>query len=550
MKSQITNRNTDRIRFLCGMNSNAWRSLAIAVLLLLVPVSYASAQGGTTCSDPPGIADLCPSPQYRSGASGTSQFSSYNANLTGSPLGDAHILNPTTIGQLVLKSMKPAPGHGGCVDFTFPGVSKPTTSPSTASRIMFPALDANPNHNCALLAYDIHQNGLGWWTELPGTVGGGDVVSSPGYEGGYIHVADEFGNLYAFGYVTGQLAWTFVDPVGGFDSSPTTWPNLDGVYIIDNVGVIYKVDQFLGTQIYAIDSGVYAGGVAFDGSYSAASASSVSVSSSAPSALFVAGSPTTGGTTGIVNAYHSDTGNPYWTNTTSLPNAATSSPVVSDSEGLVYVQSTVACPFVINPHFSGALLYALDRQTGAEKWKVSPNDPQLALYGGCPFAWGLSPALPGLDLSPVPTCHNVYSSGGSPAYDEPNKYVIASAIVNCVTSFSNGTSFIFFGYSILNVFRGGSSLPSDPRVCQTQIKNPVTGNPSKVTYSSPEVVSGIVYIGTDDGYIQAYDETTCAPLWHSDLMDSPMLSPPVVSFNRVHAVSQNGTLYVWAIPGH
>lgn len=291
--------------------------------------------------------------------------------------------------------------------------------------------------------------------------------------------------------------------------------------------------------------------MAFDGSYSAASASSVSVSSSAPSALFVAGSPTTGGTTGIVNAYHSDTGNPYWTNTTSLPNAATSSPVVSDSEGLVYVQSTVACPLGINPQYSGALLYALDRDTGVEKWRVSPNDLYHQLHGGCPFTYWPFPALPGLDLSPVPTCHNVYSSGGSPAYDEAsvNKYVIASANVTCIYVATDGTTYTSFQYSILNVFRGGS-FSGNPAVCQTQIKNPVTGNPSKVTYSSPEVVSGIVYIGTDDGYIQAYDETTCAPLWHSDQMDSPMLSPPVVSFNRVHAVSQNGTLYVWWIPGY
>ena len=164
------------------------------------------------------------------------------------------------------------------------------------------------------------------------------------------------------------MDWTFsAQNQNPIDSSPTTWPNLDGVYVIDNGGVIYKVDPrsgMLDARWVAsggpINSGIFPGGQGVVGS--PASASSVSVSTCggeypACNMLFVAGNP--GSNTGIVAAYNSATGNPtpVWSNA-SLTYAATSSPVVSDSEGLVYVQSGPNYDPLHGGTWTGQLIYA------------------------------------------------------------------------------------------------------------------------------------------------------------------------------------------------
>ncbi|MGA9647624.1 MAG: hypothetical protein WBQ76_17045, partial [Candidatus Korobacteraceae bacterium] len=150
MKSQTTNENTDSIRFLRKMNSNAWRSVAIAVLLLLVAAGYANAQtlpgltpgscpiGPTTCQNPAcGGSNLCPSPQYRYGAATINGLYNPNADLTGNPIGDKNVLNSTTVSQLVLliPNGTPASGLGGCqIPQSALSPLNPSSSPSIESR--------------------------------------------------------------------------------------------------------------------------------------------------------------------------------------------------------------------------------------------------------------------------------------------------------------------------------------------------------------------------------------------------------------------------------
>lgn len=84
-----------------------------------------------------------------------------------------------------------------------------------------------------------------------------------------------------------------------------------------------------------------------------------------------------------------------------------------------------------------------------------------------------------------------------------------------------------------------------------------------ISLSSPEVVDGVIYIGTDDGYVLAFDETQCSAgilpkIWTScpQMLNpttgapDPLTAPPVVSYNRVHALTQSGSLYVWHTLGH
>src|SRR5664279_4764354 len=94
MKSQTNNKTNSR--------KPIARSFAVAAVLLSLAGASANAQTGssgkaqspigpTTCTLPIGGGNLCPSSSYRIGAVGTV----YNSNLTGSPLGDGHVLNST-----------------------------------------------------------------------------------------------------------------------------------------------------------------------------------------------------------------------------------------------------------------------------------------------------------------------------------------------------------------------------------------------------------------------------------------------------------------------
>jgi outer membrane protein assembly factor BamB len=242
--------------------------------------------------------------------------------------------------------------------------------------------------------------------------------------------------------------------------------------------------------------------------------------------LFVAGNP--GSNTGIVAAYNSATGNPtpVWSNA-SLTYAATSSPVVSDSEGLVYVQSGPNYDPLHGGTWTGQLIYALDQSTGINNWMALPASiPSL-------------PAQP----SPCSIGYYHYASGGSPAYDDSNKFVVASTSVTYATVCgTTAAGSLLAVYNAHRLNQGGGTL-----LCSANTSHPIIN-------SSPEVVNGVIYVGTDDGYILAYDETQCSsgalPLITTlGPMDSGLEGPPVVSFNRVHAVSQKGTLYIWHRPG-
>jgi hypothetical protein len=418
--------------------------------------------------------------------------------------------------------------------------------------------------NCDLFYYDVTNPTAPQFMPFITTSA---VTSSPGYDGdGEVVIAAEDGNVYSYYWASNNLAWTALSTTGNpIDSSPTTWPNLDGVYVIDNGyntggGVISKLDPGTGMPMWPpIYSSVYPGGVVpTSNPPTSASASSVAVSSSL-SMLFAAGSDGGYYGNGIVQAYNSATGNqnPIWSNDNgSILNAVTSSPVVSDSQGLVYVQTSVSCgQYRNNGGWSGSLIYALNEtgtHGGAVNWYASPpSDPN----GFCTNSHGQSPTLSGSHLPPTLIGANVYSSGGSPAYEDDTTYggpyVIAAASVSYDTTggcYGCGSASQFL-YSILAVYNaqsfsnGGGSL-----ACSAQISHPITN-------SSPEVVNGVIFIGTDDGYLLAYDETNCATLGIlSEIfgspfgpMDSAVLSPPVVSFNRAHVVTQKGTLYVWGL---
>ena len=153
--------------------------------------------------------------------------------------------------------------------------------------------------------------------------------------------------------------------------------------------------------------------------------------------------------------------------------------MVSDSLGLVFVTD--------QPQYSNGSnttnLYALElNNSGTVKWSV----PLISTATSSTWT----------TFSPLPY-------GGSPAYDDSanngsSKYVITVSPYSCLYTY------------------GGH-----PRSCgdlsSIQVFNALNGNlvcsnytSHVISQSSPEVVDGVIYVGTDDGYVLAYDETQCS----------------------------------------
>jgi outer membrane protein assembly factor BamB len=213
---------------------------------------------------------------------------------------------------------------------------------------------------------------------------------------------------------------------------------------------------------------------------------------------------------GAVQAYNSVTTAQLWTGRF-FDTPITASPVVSESQGLVYVQGAGS-------------LEAVDLATGVYNWLAS---------------------FPGTNASGL----------GSPAYDDSNKYVVVSAnALDCGTAGHPSQTFCVGPFGLLAVYDGTRDTGGTLVCMSGGYSGPLFTN------SSPTVSNGVIYVGTDDGYVLAYDETSCTNgalnlIWTSPQMTlsgapDPVSSPPVVSFNRIHVVTQSGTLYVYGLPGY
>jgi len=475
------------------------RMFAVLCSFLIFLASAPATWGTSQCGTPnPAGGRYCVSPQYR-----------FSPELTGAPSVD--VLGTGNLNNLYLKFSR-ATNTGGA---PLPPAG-PNSSPSVITRAIFASQD--DNGNWGLWSYNAPGGGSFGWdtvTKNPTLSIAYPIRSSPGYPGKnaepYVYAGGEDGNLYAFGYTTGTLGWTYTTN-DAIDASPTV-SDANEVYIINASGYIYKVDGYSGTSIWpAIASGVLPG----SGTTSASSLSLSDVSCSGSCTwLFAAG--TSPSNTGVVKAFDSVTGSSLAKWTASLPQPVTSSPVVSKPDQLVYVQSR----FDYYNGFDGKEIYALDELTGNVLWSALP--PQVPK----------PPALP-----PCPNVVGHYLSGGSPAYDQATETVFASLEViydysSCGTVFKNS---ILTAYDATRGHNG------------TVKWSVVISNP--ISQSSPTVANGVVYIGTDDGYILAFDESNGNPLWTSPKLDSGVFSPPVVGINRIYVVTNLGTLDVFGLPGY
>ena len=477
--------------------------LALVFLTLLTTVSaWGQVCGGscpkvcpqpvtnpTACTLPVGGGNLCPSTQYR-----------FSPDHTGAPKSDVLSCCAVMNQCLQLDFSRTSDGLGPSAG--------PTSSPSVITRTIFAKQEASSPCGTdvwGLWAYGVGGGSFSWDTITQGTCIRAPIRSSPGYptQNGspYIFVGGEDGNLYAFGYTDGDLGWTYNSGGDLFNSSPTV-SEANEVYIVGSL--IYKVHGNTGSLFpnYPI--------IPNGGFRPANSAASVALSTcGGQPCLIVSGEyPSMG--IGAVQAYNSVTTAQLWTGRF-FDTPITASPVVSESQGLVYVQGAGS-------------LEAVDLATGVYNWLAS---------------------------FPVTNASGL----GSPAYDDSNKYVVVSAnALDCGTAGHPSQTFCVGPFGLLAVYDGTRDTGGTLVCMSGGYSGPLFTN------SSPTVSNGVIYVGTDDGYVLAYDETSCTKgalnlIWTSPQMTlsgapDPVSSPPVVSFNRIHVVTQSGTLYVYGLPGY
>ena len=505
----------------------------------------------SVCQDP---SHGCPSPQYR-----------VNSDLTGTAPSD--LLDCSAVYSQCLQ-----------LDFSnttggFSAPLGPTSSPSVNldsrnpfnSDIIFaaqgPASSACGGGNVwGLWAYGTQGGNYRWDTITQGTNICSPIRSSPGLFTApacpptqscdqFVFAGGEDGNLYAFGLAGGLLDWTF-PAYAPIDSSPTVSP-ANEVYIVDDGENIYKVDGLTGNLLWSNPISL---GPPFTVGANPPSSIALSTCGGQPCLIVVGGDvycqlipryPGSSGSStgslpqppqcglpinmGVVAAFNTITQAVIWYEPAmyfpELP-PITSSPVVSESQGLVYVQGGTPPPPPAIPGYpslAAAGLYALDLATGV------PN-------------WAMPAMLPVTNASGL----------GTPAYDDSNKYVVVSAnAYDCGTI--HGITYCIGSFGLLAVYDGTRNTGGTLLCMSGGYSAPL------FTYSSPTVAGGVIYIGTDDGHLLAYDESSCATgtlnlIWTSPPMTlpsgapDPVFGPPVVSYDRVHVVTQSGTLYVYHLP--
>lgn len=332
------------------------------------------------------------------------------------------------------------------------------------------------------------------------------VISSPAVVGDTVYVGSHDGNVYAVNAETGAKRWQFA--TGGIVwSSPAV---VDGTVYVGSNGrtVGDDSDQEYGEgSIYAIDAetGTERWKFPTDGSVQ-----------SSPAVLN--GTVFVGSDDGNVYALDADTGNLRWKfNTTDK--AVSSSPAVVD--GTVYVAS--------HDFLRNGSLYALDAETGAKRWSFSASPMQWtpAVVNGAVYV-STERRLLALDAETGDPRWQYRSAYGSPAVHDGTVYAPGGdgLVALDATTGEKRWSFATDG--------GGNSVGSWPAVVDCTVYFGASVGPAQgIVYSvnttagserwrfsmgqiqsSPAVVSGTVYVGSEDDNLYALTgtvETTPIP---------------------------------------
>lgn len=208
------------------------------------------------------------------------------------------------------------------------------------------------------------------------------------------------------------------------------------------------------------------------------------------------------------------------------------SPSVSD--GVVY-----ACSDDSN-------LYALDAESGAQRWArsgICNNYASPAVIGDVVFIAGGDVWALEADTGNVIWRTTVSDNPHAP-----------SSFINSPTTFADGKVFAGNNNNFLYAFDAASGNVLWKKQAAGTSCTPA-GCASGSIYDSPAVADGRVFASAVDGVLAAYDEETGDVLWTRNLFDGPVLSSPAVvngvlyiGGSGVHAVDAATGNLLWKAP--
>jgi outer membrane protein assembly factor BamB len=219
-----------------------------------------------------------------------------------------------------------------------------------------------------------------------------------------------------------------------------------------------------------------------------------------------------------------------WTATTG--NVVNSSPAVAN--GVVYIGS------------GDNKLYAFDATTGATLWTATTGDvvrSSPAVANGIVYVGGGDGKLYAFDAAGTTNCSGTpktcsplwtsvtlgYSLFSSPVVANGFAY-IGSPGPNI--DLTNGELYAFDAL-------GTTNCSGTPKTCSPLWANGTGGYP---VFSSPAVANGIVYVGSDDNKLWAFNASTGATVWTATT-SNPVDASPAVANGVVYVGSDDNTLY-------
>jgi outer membrane protein assembly factor BamB len=505
--------------------SSSSRRQIVSCLLALFAVLVSAPFSHGQCPNPSTQPNVCQFPGPGSNYCQSAQYRGWYSSLIGDWYLPSNLLEKyvdESKNNCMRLKIQATTGNGDPLYGYGPG---PSSSPAVVTHLILTS-GSDSNGNWGLYAYDVDL-GLPVWDTI--TKWGpiyGPIRSSAGHHSRVVFGAED-GNLYAFD-LQGNFRWKFQTDAP-IDASPNVSFASGRAYIVNIAGSLYALDETTGLLLWPkVDTGIFPGGSSpYNGT---ASASSVGCVSGCPT-LYVAGSINRYSGPGVVKAFDGDTGDLLWSNTSVSTEPVTSSPVVGAGDGLVYVQSAVLCH---QGNCDGSLINALDYQTGTLNWGAGPLRPVQ-----------LQEAQSQTPAPPCPNVSEIYQSGGSPAFDQTNNLLIASANVigdygSCGTQWEGS---VLVAYDANRKDNGGGVVKWRVGI----------GHP--ISQSSPTIASGVVYIGTDDGRVLAFDVLNKGTqIWDSyetlGQTTGAVISPPVFGYNRIHWNDANGQLWVVGMPSY
>jgi outer membrane protein assembly factor BamB len=440
-----------------------------------------------------------------------------------------YALNATT-GVLVWKYKT-----GGMVD---------PSSPAVANGVVFVGSEDHnvyafgPSTNWPMFHHDVLHTGYSTSTApttnqtLWNYTAGGPVESSPAVVNGVVYVGSDDNNVYALNATTGAKIWNYTAG-GAVESSPAVANGM--VFVVSDNGFVYALNAKTGHRIWNYPIVVLIPGWA-----------------SYPIGTPVESSPTVsngvvyvGNDNGSVFAFSARNGTLYWQQTTVVGNLV-SSPAVSG--GVVYVCST--------NRISDAV-YALYASNGTIKWHTpGPGAPMLsspAVVGGVVYFtcddWTC--ACNATTGSPIWSYCTFSSKTGYGPYSSPAVAYIGPNYSPTTVVYVGG---INLTHPLGEVYALNATCLSPAPANWGGHKpsclwNYTTGTPW--VDSSPAVANGMVFVGSDDNRTYALNATTGVLVWKYKTGGAVFSSPAVAGSPTSSLVNlSSGVVYVGSDDDH